>query len=103
VGWLGAELLARSIQFVLSGTPAQLRRIPRDLAYVEVGIDALAVVSGLVRQQGAHSRWRRLNDLAVMAMFVVHSVRVADYVSPGNGRLDVPTPFRHADCKPRVG
>jgi glyoxylase-like metal-dependent hydrolase (beta-lactamase superfamily II) len=89
-------LFARAVQFVWTGAPARLSALPRRLAYAELLIDGLAAGSGFwvwawsQARQHPSSRAavaaRRLNIFCVAAMFVLHAIRMAIYVSPGQGR-----------------
>ncbi|MHB1413855.1 MAG: MBL fold metallo-hydrolase [Chloroflexota bacterium] len=97
-------LFARAVQFVITGTAARLRTLPRLLAYAEIVGDGLATLTGfwvwvwrpfVASRQTARPRLRtagdwvaRLNAVAVAAMFVLHAVRMAIYLSPGQGRRD---------------
>jgi len=96
-------LFARAVQFVVTGAPARLRTFPRLLAYAELVVDGLATLSGfwvwvwqpfVAPRFGHQSRTRptawapRLSKLPVVAMFVLHTVRMAIYVSPGQGRRE---------------
>jgi hypothetical protein len=89
-------LLARALFFVASGVPRRLRAVPRLLAFVELGADAVATLAGgvaVARHTGSPApseehRTDAVLHVAAVAAFALHTVRLAIYLSPGRGLRD---------------
>lgn len=96
-------LLARDTQMVLTGTPARLKMLPRVLLYFELASAATATFLGLVtwlrpagrvRAQGESSRpvANSILNFAASSIaaltFLLHTLRQAIYLAPGQGRRE---------------
>lgn len=96
-------LLARDTQMVLTGTPARLKVLPRALLYLELGSAATATCLGLaawlrpvgrVRAPSSTSSPTGSSPLNAMASgiatltFLLHTLRQAIYLTPGQGRRE---------------
>ncbi len=98
-----ALLFGRAIWFAAAGSPRRLQTVPRVLAYAELGPDAIATITGfwvwvwrpfvaspkrLWRPGSDHADWlERIHAFALVALFAIHTARMAIYVSPSRGRL----------------
>ncbi|MGO9581293.1 MAG: hypothetical protein ACLP36_00640 [Acidimicrobiales bacterium] len=99
-------LFVRDVTIVTSGVPARLKPLPRLLLFAEVSVSATATLTGLwawivmpLRGEGTeHGRSRRSGEgvhgqvirvatTASVATLVLHAVRMAIYLSPGQGRI----------------
>jgi hypothetical protein len=96
-----AGLTIRDASMAASGLPGRLRTVPAALLRLEVAAGAVASLAGLhpllcaqpdrptaSAEAGAADTVRRA---AVAALFALHTVRFAIYLSPGHGRR---TPIR---------
>ncbi len=91
-----AGLTARDVAMVADGAPGRLGRVPAALLYLELGAGVLASAAGCrtllsARPAGpaatASTRGaENVRRAAVAALFTLHTIRFAIYLSPGQGR-----------------
>ncbi len=92
-----AGLAIRDASMVASGVPGRLEAIPAALLRLEAAVGVLASLAGLHpllsgRQDGrtaspSAGAADNLRRVAVAALFALHTVRFAIYLSPGQGCL----------------
>jgi hypothetical protein len=98
-------LLIRDATMVLNGAPARLRMLPRSLLYAELAGAVPAALLGAVAwsQPGKRARPRGVRQApfglttvdraasgTAALTFVVHALRQAIYLTPGQGRRGSP-------------
>lgn len=89
-----AALCARDTAMTLTGTPALLRPLPRELLFAEVATSAGATAAALTACWRRQPGTIRAATAAATATFVLHTTRLAIYLSPGQGRREPPAPGR---------
>ena len=99
-------LFVRDLTMVTSEVPGRLKPLPRRLLFAEVSVSATATLTGLWAWtvmpllgeraehgrshragESAHGRVVRVATTASVATLVLHTVRFAIYLSPGQGRI----------------
>ena len=88
-----AGLAARDMAMVAGGSPARLRRVPAALLYLELGAGVAASAAGWRTLMSARPAGQapaagadNVRRAAVAALFTLHTIRFAIYLSPGQGR-----------------
>jgi len=90
-------LFVRDLTMVTSGVPDRLRTVPRLLLLAEASVSATATLAGLWawivmplfgERERPHGRVVRVATTASVATLVLHAVRFAIYLSPGQGRRE---------------
>jgi hypothetical protein len=95
-----AGLTARDMAMVAGGSPGRLRRVPAALLYAELGVGVVASAAGCRALLGARPAGQaaaastcgagNVRRAAVAALFALHTIRFAIYLSPGQGRRTPP-------------
>ncbi|HXZ99471.1 MAG TPA: hypothetical protein VEK76_03900 [Candidatus Binatia bacterium] len=94
-----AALTARDASMMRAGAPGRLRRIPATLLAIELvaagtatgmSLGLLAASSPGGRRAGPPAAVGKLRRAAVAALFTLHTVRFAIYLTPGQGRRRMP-------------
>jgi len=89
-------LFVRDLTMVTSGVPVRLKPVPRLLLFAEVSASATAALAGLWawilmpllgERERPHGRVVGAATTASVATLVLHAVRFAIYLSPGQGRI----------------
>jgi hypothetical protein len=88
-----AGLAVRDMAMVAGGVPGRLRRVPAALLYLELGAGVVASAAGWRTMVSAPSADQapaagagKVRRAAVAALFALHTIRFAIYLSPGQGR-----------------
>jgi hypothetical protein len=89
-------LFVRDLTMVTSGVPDRLTPVPRLLLFAEVSVSATATLTGLWawivmplfgERERPYGRVVPVATTASVATLVLHTVRFAIYLSPGQGRI----------------
>ena len=92
-------LFVRDLTMVTSGVPDRLKPVPRRLLFAEVSVSATATLAGLLawivmpsfgERERLHGRVVGVATAASVATLVLHAVRFAIYLGPGQGRIAPP-------------